>query len=134
MYESWAGNGSSSLESEVMAAERRWAGSVTAMDFKALNEIYDSRLIYAHSTGIIETKDEYLAKLESGKQKYDAIDYEKSTVRVHGDAAVAHHIVVMKGTNASGPFDNRLMMIHTWVKRGGAWRLAAHQTTQLERN
>ncbi len=133
LYDRWAGGSTSSLESEVLAAEKHWAGSVTARDFKALNDIYDNSLIYAHSTGAIETKGEYMEKLQTGTAKYDAIDYERSTVRVHGDSAVAHHIVVMKGTNAAGPFDNRLMMIHTWVKKGGAWRLAAHQTTQIAR-
>ena len=49
------------------------------------------------------------------------------------EAAIVHSIVVMKGTNPAGPFDNRLMMIHTWVKSGDNWQLAAHQTTQLER-
>ena len=133
LYDAWAGGSSRSLESDVLAAEKAWAGAVTAKDFKALNQIYDNSLIYAHSTGAIETKADYMGKLESGAANYTAIEYEKSTVRVHGDAAVAHHIVVMKGTNAAGPFDNRLMMIHTWVKKGGAWRLAAHQTTQIAR-
>jgi hypothetical protein len=102
-------------------------------DFDALDRIYDDALIYAHSTGIVETKDQYLAKLKSGAQKYDAIEMTSPTIRTYGDAAVSHHIAVMKGTNASGPFDNRLMMIHTWIKKGGQWTLAAHQTTQLPR-
>jgi ketosteroid isomerase-like protein len=133
MYDSWAGGSTKSAEAEVAAADASWAKAVTDLDFKALNEIYDSNLIYAHSTGAIETKDIYLGKLKSGTQKYDAIEFEKSTIRVHGDSAVSHNIVVMKGTNASGPFDNRLMMIHVWVKQGGDWKLAAHQTTQIER-
>ena len=118
---------------EVLAADKAWAQAVTSGNFAKLQRVLDDELIYAHSTGNIETKAEYLAKLKSGSQKYDVIDHEKSTVRVHGDAAIAHSIVVMKGTNASGPFDNRLMMIHTWVKKGGEWRLVAHQTTQIAR-
>lgn len=117
----------------VTAAEKGWAQAVVSQNFAKLQRVLDDELIYAHSTGNIETKSEYLGKLKSGAQRYDAIDHEKTTVRVHGDAAVAHSIVVMKGSNAAGPFDNRLMMIHTWIKKGGEWRLAAHQTTRLER-
>ena len=69
--------------------------------------------------------------IESFCARYDGIEHHKTTVREHGDSAVAHSIVRMHGENASGPFDNRLMMIHVWVKDGGAWRLAAHQTTRL---
>ena len=140
MYASWAGGAggaaagaSGSAEAEITQAEKNWVKAVVARDFSALDRIYDDTLIYAHSTGIVETKDEYLAKLKSGAQKYTSIDLEKSIIRVHGNAAVAHHIAVMKGTNAAGPFDNRLMMIHTWVKKGGGWTLAAHQTTQIAR-
>lgn len=120
-------------EEEIRAAEKDWAAAVVAQDFAEMEKIYHDDLVYAHSTGIIETKAEYLGKLKSGKQKYTAIDHEKTTVVPNGDSAVAHSIVVMKGTNASGPFDNKLMMMHVWFKQAGRWRLAAHQTTLLPR-
>jgi hypothetical protein len=47
------------------------------------------------------------------------------------EAAGAFHIVRMTGKNDSGPFNDHLMMIHFWVKQGGAWKLAAHQTTKI---
>lgn len=118
---------------EIVNAEKSWAAAVVALDFAALDKIYHDDLIYAHSTGIIETKAQYMAKLRSGTQKYTAIEHGETTVRRQGDAAVAHSIVIMKGTSASGPFDNRLMMIHTWFKNGATWRLVAHQTTQIAR-
>lgn len=116
---------------EILEAEKRWAKAVIALDFAALEKIYHDGLIYAHSTGIIETKGEYLGKLRTGKQKYDVIEHHKTTIRTQGDGAVAHSIVTMKGTNPAGPFDNKLMMIHTWFKGADGWQLAAHQTTQL---
>ncbi len=120
-------------EDAIRQAEKQWAEAVVARDFTALEKILAPGLIYAHSTGVIETKEEYLGKLRSGRQRYDAIEHEKTTVKVYGDAAVAHSIVVMKGESAGEPFDSRLMMMHFWVKQDGAWRLAAHQTTSLEK-
>ncbi len=138
MYQSWAGgaakSSASSADSAIMQADKSWAKAVVDRDLKALGKIYDDGLIYAHSTGFIDSKEQYLANLKTGKAKYDAIEFEKSTILVHGDAAVSHNIVVMKGTNAAGPFDNRLMMIHTWFKSGGQWKLAAHQTTEIARH
>lgn len=120
-------------EDEVMDLEDAWAKAVVAMDFAALDKMYDNDLIYAHSTGIVETKMAYMEKLKSGTQKYTAIDHLQSTYRVTDNAAVAHSIVNMKGTSAAGPFDNKLLMTHTWFKTGGQWRLVAHQTTQIEK-
>ena len=118
-------------EDDVLKAEKEWAAMVVAGHFDHVASLLDDTLIYAHSTGNIESKSEYLGKLRSGAQKYTAITHEKTTVRMHGDAAVVHSIGRMVGTNAAGPFDNHLMILHTWVKSGGKWLLAAHQTTQL---
>lgn len=118
-------------EGELVAAEKAWAKAVAAHDYATLEKVLDPDLIYAHSTGVIETKEEYLGKLKQGTQRYDGIEHEKTTVRAHGNAAVAHSIVRMHGATKGTPFDNRLMMIHTWIKKDGAWRLVAHQTTRL---
>ena len=120
-----------SMEDEVRQAEKEWAAAVTAKDFPKVDKILADGLIYAHSTGIVETKAEYLAKVRGGTQNYDAIEHSKIQIKVYGNTAVAHSHVRMAGTNAAGPFDNKLMMMHFWVKEGGAWKLAAHQTTQL---
>jgi len=119
-------------EDEIRNAEKSWAAAVTSADYSALEKILADQLIYAHSTGAIESKSEYAGRLRSGAQNYDAIDYMGTTVRGYGDAAVAHSRVRMKGTSNGRPFNDQLMMLHLWVKRGGQWRLAAHQTTKLE--
>jgi ketosteroid isomerase-like protein len=118
-------------EDEVRAAEKSWTAAVAALDYTALDKLLHDQLIYAHSTGVVESKAEYLAKLKSGTQKYDSIEHLSLTVKPHGNAAVAHAIVRMQGKTKGEPFDNRLMMLHLWVKNGGKWQLAAHQTTRL---
>jgi ketosteroid isomerase-like protein len=118
-------------EQEIRKAEKSWVAAVTARDYTALERILQDKLIYAHSTGAIESKSDYIGRLRSGVQRYDAIEYQNTTVRSHGDAAVAHSIVRMKGESNGRPFNNKLMMIHLWVKQGGQWQLAAHQTTEV---
>ena len=120
-------------EDELRQTEKNWAAAVVAQDYAKLEQFLHDQLIYAHSTGVIETKADYLGKLKSGKQRYDAIDHHKMEIRAHGDAAIVHSLVTMKGQSGDRPFDNELMMIHTWVKQSGQWRLAAHQTTRLEK-
>lgn len=119
-------------EQEIQQAEKAWASAVMRRDAAALERILDDALIYAHSTGVVESKAQYLARLLSAAQRYDLIEHLKLTVKLHGDAAVAHAQVHMKGEADKRPFDDRLMMLHLWIKRGGQWRLAAHQTTKLQ--
>ena len=118
-------------DAEIQKAEKDWAAAVMAQDHGTLGQMLGDELIYAHSTGIVESKAQYLSNLKSGAAKYDLIEQQNVTVKTYGDAAVAHSNVRMKGTNKTGPFDNKVMMMHLWVKQGGKWRLAAHQTTRL---
>ena len=118
-------------ERAIQDAEKGWAKAVAARDFTALEAMLADTLIYAHSTGNVESKQVYLGNMKSGTQKYDSIVHESTKVVTYGNTVVAHSNVRMKGTNAQGPFDNHLMMMHLWVKQGGKWQLAAHQTTRL---
>jgi ketosteroid isomerase-like protein len=111
--------------------EKSWAAAVVKSDFAALDGLLGERLVYAHASGVVETKGEYLAKLKSGAQKYDSIEHAAVKVEVYGAAAVVHATVRMRGATKGEPFDNRLMMLHLWVKDAGRWRLAAHQTARL---
>ena len=118
-------------EDEIRQAEKSWASAVAAGDHAAVERMLGDQLIYAHSTGIVETKSEYMAKLRSGDQKYEGIEHKPMKIHVYGDTAVMHSGIRMKGKTKGVPFDNQLMVMHTWVKQNGKWQLAAHQTTKL---
>lgn len=118
-------------EESVRTAETAWSNAVMKQDFAALEKIYAPELIYAHSTGNIENREQYLARLKSGKQRYDTMTFEKTTVNLYGASAVSHSTVRFTGKNDAGPFNDHLMMMHLWVKKGKNWRLVAHQTTRI---
>ena len=120
-----------SAEDEIRNAEKAWAAAVKSRDFAALEKIFTPGLIYAHATGAVETKQKYIDRLRSGAQKYDSITHESTKVVMYGDSAVAHSLVRTIGTNDKGPFNDHVLMMHHWVKQGGSWRLAAHQTTKV---
>lgn len=122
-----------SPEDELQQAEKAWAAAVTGRDWAALDRLLHDELIYAHSTGVIETKAQYTGRLRTGAQRYDRIEHERMTVKLHGSAAVVHSIVRMTGEADRKPFDNRLMMMHLWVRGPAGWQLAAHQTTELKK-
>lgn len=124
-------NAASADEQQIIAAEKSWASAVLAKDFTKLESMLTPDLIYAHATGIIDDKPQYLQKMKSGKQNYAGVEHKSTTVRMHGDSAVAHSMMRMHGTNAAGPFDDQVMAIHLWVKSKGKWMLAAHQTTKV---
>ena len=118
-------------EDEIRTSDQRWAAAVKNGDTAALDRMYAPGLIYAHATGKVEDKSQYIERLKSGKQKYTDVIIESTKIVAYGDSAVSHSIVRTIGTNDNGPFNDHVMMIHMWVKQRGDWRLAAHQTTKI---
>ena len=118
-------------ESAIRKAEMAWSTAVTTRDFQALDKIYGDKLIYAHATGAIESKEQYFARVRSGAQKYDSITQESIRIVPYGDSAITHSILRMMGTTNGKPFNDHVMALHVWEKQGGSWRLVAHQTTKL---
>jgi ketosteroid isomerase-like protein len=123
--------GQAAVEQQIRDAERNWGAAVVAGDHAALGRILGGDLIYAHSSGVIENKQEYLGKLKSGDQKYASIDHQSITVKQYGEIAIAHTKTRMTGSTKGVPFDNQLMLLHVWRKQGGNWQLVAHQSTRL---
>src|SRR5918993_992999 len=77
-------------EQQVLDAEKAWASAVVAKDFAQIDALLMPDLIYAHSTGNIENKTQYVGKMKSGVQKYAGIEPGPTTVRLHGNAAITH--------------------------------------------
>ena len=116
----------------VLAAEKQWLAAIKARDTATLEKLLGDQLIYAHATGVIDTKKDYIAKVGSGRQKYEGAEQEKVEIRRYGNTTVVHAHLHMFGVNQSGKFDDYVMAMHTWVKAGGRWQLVAHQTTKIK--
>ena len=121
-----------SVDNEVRAAESAWTTAIKAKDAHALESLLADTLIYAHSTGIVDSKKDYIAKVTSGRQLYLGADHNSMTIRSYGDTVIVHANMHVWGTNQAGKFDDVVMAMHTWVKRSGKWQLVAHQTTKIK--
>jgi ketosteroid isomerase-like protein len=119
------------LRTEVQAAENTWIAAIKAHDAAALDRVLSDDLIYVHSGGVVDSKAQYIAKVTSGKQVYKSVDQFKMKIRVDGALAAAQYWARMQGINATGNFDDNLVVSHTWVKTATGWRLAYHQTTRV---
>ncbi|HYO81680.1 MAG TPA: nuclear transport factor 2 family protein [Bryobacteraceae bacterium] len=106
--------------------------AVKANDVKSLSRLMADDLIYTHSTGLVESKQEYLDKLKSGDQKYAGIELINPKIRAYGNTAVINTQARMTGSTKGVPFDNTLFLVHVWVKQGPEWQLVAHQTTRKQ--
>jgi hypothetical protein len=117
----------------ILALDKQWSDAIVKGDTAALEKLLSDDLVYAHATGILDTKTSYLAKIKERRQVYKSFEQHKPTVNIYKDSAVTFSYVRVTGTNQAGLFDDKVMLIHFWVKQNNTWRLAAHQTTKIDK-
>ena len=117
----------------ILALDKQWSDAIIKGDTATLDKLLSDDLVYAHATGIVDTKASYLAKIKERRQVYKSFEQHKPTVNIYKDSAVTFSYVRVTGTNQAGIFDDKVMLIHFWVKQNNTWRLAAHQTTKIDK-
>jgi hypothetical protein len=118
-------------EVQVLAADdRRYAAMVDA-DLAALEELCAEELSYTHSSGVRDTRAEYLGKVRSGYYDYHRIDHPVERVEVVGDTAVVVGRMTadlhVDGTRKT--IDNLALAV--WTRSPGGWRLLAYAPSPL---
>jgi len=119
-----------SAKKAVLAAEQRWTRALVKADLTALRDIYADDLVYVHSGGNAETKDEFIRRVETGGLKYESVTLVDPKVRVYGDAAVVNGAFDVRVMSDGAPVNTRVIYIHVYARQGGAWRMVSHQTTR----
>jgi hypothetical protein len=120
--------------SEIQQLDDRWGKAIVAHDSAALEKLLAEDLIYGHASGVLDTKQSYIAKIRSGKQVYATLELKNPLVRIlDANNAVSHTWSHVTGTNPEGKFDDKLMMLHIWTKRKGVWQLVGHQTARVQK-
>jgi hypothetical protein len=72
----------------VRAAERALYDAQIAGDVAALRALLADDLVYIHSTGVAETRDEYLAGVTARLYEYGTIESRAARLHVHRDGAL----------------------------------------------
>ena len=116
---------------EVLEAEDRRYRAMLDADLVALDALCHDELSYAHSSGVRDTKGQYLGKVRSGYYVYLRVDHPVERVAVVGDTAMVvgrmTADLVVDGTPKA--IDN--LAVAVWVREGEGWLLLAYAPTRL---
>jgi len=121
------------VTAEVLAAEDRRYQALIGPDLPALEKLFHERLSYAHSSGVRDTKAEYLAKIESGYYDYARIDHPVERVDLVGDTAVVVGRMTADLTVQGTPKTLDVLALAVWTKTTGDWQLIAYASTPVPR-
>ena len=111
----------------VDAAERQYAAAMVKGDTATLQKLLADDLSYTHSNALIETKEDVLKAITSGKTKYKSIDFKSSNVRQYGDTIITNHQMVFAQPDRT----TNVYVTMVWVKQPEGWKLVQRQATRL---
>jgi len=110
----------------VQAVENYRQGMLTAskalLDGVCMDEVF-----FGHTSGLVQTKAEFIASVIDGKTTWKSLVFEKPNHRVVGDVAISNFVFV--GENETGGKINKLRfdVVLAWHKQGGKWRMLVRQ-------
>jgi len=120
------------LREQILACERALYRAQVAADVEALQPMLGADLVYIHSTGIAESKAEYLAGVAGRLYEYGSIESRDTRLQVFVDIAVMNGIVDMT-VSAHGAAKQliHLLFCLVWVRQDDGWRLDFRQATRM---
>jgi hypothetical protein len=113
----------------VLAAEDRRYQAMLDGDLATLDELCTEQLSYAHSSGVRDTKAQYLHKVRTGYYVYLQIDHPTERVEVVGDTAmvIGRMTADLTVQGTAKTIDNLALAV--WVRTPGGWKLLAYAPT-----
>jgi len=106
--------------------ERRRIAMLTG-DVATLRDLFDSSLVYIHSTGTIDSYSTYIEKLEKRLVSYEALTLEIRVVSVGPRLAVVRGEMDAVILTPSGQHTVSSEYDGVWSYRTGEWRLLVAQ-------
>jgi hypothetical protein len=116
------------MESESALYRAQIAGSIDQIE-----PFLSADLVYVHSTGVAESKEEYLAGVADGLYEYGMIQSREGTrLQVFANVAIMNGTVDMT-VSAHGAAKQliHLLFCLVWVRHGDAWQLDIRQATRI---
>lgn len=121
-------------EKELRAVEQQRYRAMIEADFPALEKLLADDLVYVHSSGSVESKEQFLDTIRSGRLRYKRIVAEETRIKSAGNIAVVTGRSSVEVEREGKPQSFRVRFTAVYEKSGAGWRLSAWQTTRLPEN
>jgi hypothetical protein len=96
-------------------------------DKSKLAQVASEQLSYGHSSGRVETKEQFINGVLTHKAVVKSLAFPDLKVTVVGNAAIARHIYLAESELDGKATTTRIGALQVWQKQDGAWKLLARQ-------
>jgi len=118
-------------EAAVTAAVEALTKAMLQADRAALEHLVADQLSYGHSSGLVETKAQFVDVIANRKTVYKSITLSEPSTVMAGDNAVVRHIFSNTTETAGKTASISVGILQVWQKQAGNWKLLARQAFRL---
>jgi ketosteroid isomerase-like protein len=116
-----------SPEASVLRMLDDWAAAYVTHDRRAIDAILDDDFVMATGRPELQTRAEYLRKVETDREPHTSITRDDERVRVYGDVVVVSHRL----TRTTRGRSFRFRVTDVCTHKDGRWRLAHRHVTEV---
>ena len=124
-------NGQSKEEAAVASAVEKLRQAMVDGNKEALESITSDKLSYGHSSGLVESKTEFVDKLVSGKSDFVTIELKDQAISVSGSTAIVRHKLNATTADNGKPGEVHLSILLIFQNDHKQWKLLARQAVKL---
>jgi hypothetical protein len=97
----------------------------------SLQMLLHDELLYIHSNGLVETKQEMLQNNQSGELTYISVKTDSLQVRMINSTAIVTGEGLFNGVINETRFEARLLFTEVYIRQNDAWKLISRHANQL---
>lgn len=128
---SWHGAfAQSTVEAKLTATLMQFHQDLVNKNTVSINQQTDKGLIYGHSNGWTETKNELIKNLETGYISYQSYKEDSLLLTVNENMANARFVADIAATLNGVSATYSLRVLEVWVRKGSRWILFARQAVK----
>jgi len=122
----------SPVENSISDLEMKRFTAMTQKDTVFLKKVLSDGLVYTHSNGLVESKNDFLNSIKTGKIVYKSMESEEMKVRILDKTAIIiNGIVKVTGLLNEKEFTLRLRYTDVYHKNKKDWQLETWQSLKL---
>ena len=112
--------------------EIQWRNAILTSDTAAMSSLLAEDYTGITPDGTLQTKDDTLANLRSGRIHFSVIDVSDCKIRFYGGTAVVTSRAEVNGTNADEPISGNFRYTRVYVRNEqGKWKIVSFEASPI---
>jgi ketosteroid isomerase-like protein len=117
---------------EIDRLEEAWRTAVLSGNTAAMDALLADDYMAITASGTLQTKDQALTNLRSGRTHVKTLEISDRKVRFYGTTAVVTALAEVEGTNADGDFTGSFRYTRFYVRDvQGVWKIVSFEASKI---